>query len=301
MCVGCRLEFQDEESKQLAPMVEADVGEERRPWQSPRRRAFLCPTALGTYSHTFSTVISFASNVTLKSSAYILFIQFDGLPFTWSVWENITDLMFLRKQHYHCTSCIIRWAYAHTHPHMLDEVLIFLSFHLFIFVFFKGSCCGGVESLAETESFSNAVHASVLHTLLRVQWPRRGGGPCYTARSVSAAGGQRILRETQQQHAVLWTAARGTVTVTATTAGVCRGRSDPFPSRFSGHTQRRDSTSLSHGSACSLVEAVKLHFLKARHYRQNHCTNHFWDLRLFWLQNLSSSDLWIEKHPKIHI
>ncbi|XP_058629123.1 voltage-dependent L-type calcium channel subunit alpha-1C isoform X8 [Onychostoma macrolepis] len=41
------LEFQDEESKQLAPMVEADVGEERRPWQSPRRRAFLCPTALG--------------------------------------------------------------------------------------------------------------------------------------------------------------------------------------------------------------------------------------------------------------
>uniref|UniRef100_A0A671KZC5 Voltage-dependent L-type calcium channel subunit alpha n=1 Tax=Sinocyclocheilus anshuiensis TaxID=1608454 RepID=A0A671KZC5_9TELE len=41
------LEFQDEESKQLAPMVEAEVGEERRPWQSPRRRAFLCPTALG--------------------------------------------------------------------------------------------------------------------------------------------------------------------------------------------------------------------------------------------------------------
>ncbi|KTG38637.1 hypothetical protein cypCar_00005107 [Cyprinus carpio] len=41
------MEFQDEESKQLAPMVEADVGEERRPWQSPRRRAFLCPTALG--------------------------------------------------------------------------------------------------------------------------------------------------------------------------------------------------------------------------------------------------------------
>ncbi|XP_067284316.1 voltage-dependent L-type calcium channel subunit alpha-1C isoform X5 [Pseudorasbora parva] len=41
------LEFQDEESKQLAPMVEADVEEERRLWQSPRRRAFLCPTALG--------------------------------------------------------------------------------------------------------------------------------------------------------------------------------------------------------------------------------------------------------------
>ncbi|XP_016406191.1 voltage-dependent L-type calcium channel subunit alpha-1C-like isoform X9 [Sinocyclocheilus rhinocerous] len=41
------LEFQDEESKQLAPMVEAEVGEERRLWQSPRRRAFLCPTALG--------------------------------------------------------------------------------------------------------------------------------------------------------------------------------------------------------------------------------------------------------------
>ncbi|XP_051974116.1 voltage-dependent L-type calcium channel subunit alpha-1C-like isoform X2 [Xyrauchen texanus] len=41
------LEFQDEESKQLAPMVEmeVDVGEERR--LSPRRRTFLCPTALG--------------------------------------------------------------------------------------------------------------------------------------------------------------------------------------------------------------------------------------------------------------
>ncbi|XP_076141132.1 voltage-dependent L-type calcium channel subunit alpha-1C-like isoform X1 [Alosa pseudoharengus] len=40
------LQFQDEESKQLSPMEEGDDGEERRPWQSPRR-AFLCPTTLG--------------------------------------------------------------------------------------------------------------------------------------------------------------------------------------------------------------------------------------------------------------
>ncbi|KAL2102517.1 hypothetical protein ACEWY4_001685 [Coilia grayii] len=40
------LEFEDEESKQLAPMEEDEDGEERRPWQSPRR-AFLCPTTLG--------------------------------------------------------------------------------------------------------------------------------------------------------------------------------------------------------------------------------------------------------------
>ncbi|XP_035282347.1 voltage-dependent L-type calcium channel subunit alpha-1C isoform X16 [Anguilla anguilla] len=40
------LVYQDEESKQLAPMEEGDDSEERRPWQSPKR-AFLCPTALG--------------------------------------------------------------------------------------------------------------------------------------------------------------------------------------------------------------------------------------------------------------
>ncbi|KAL6459509.1 hypothetical protein MHYP_G00312680 [Metynnis hypsauchen] len=40
------LALQDEECKQLAEMEEGEVGEDRRPWQSPRR-AFLCPTALG--------------------------------------------------------------------------------------------------------------------------------------------------------------------------------------------------------------------------------------------------------------
>ncbi|KAJ8262043.1 hypothetical protein GJAV_G00161430, partial [Gymnothorax javanicus] len=40
------LVYQDEESKQLAPMEEGDDSEDRRPWQSPKR-AFLCPTALG--------------------------------------------------------------------------------------------------------------------------------------------------------------------------------------------------------------------------------------------------------------
>lgn len=67
MCVraGCRLEFQDEESKQLAPMVEADVEEERRLWQSPRRRAFLCPTALGKYSHTYISSFDSAQSLVL--------------------------------------------------------------------------------------------------------------------------------------------------------------------------------------------------------------------------------------------
>ncbi|XP_036373460.1 voltage-dependent L-type calcium channel subunit alpha-1C isoform X1 [Megalops cyprinoides] len=40
------LVYQDEESKQLAPMEEGEDSEDRRPWQSPKR-AFLCPTALG--------------------------------------------------------------------------------------------------------------------------------------------------------------------------------------------------------------------------------------------------------------
>uniref|UniRef100_A0A8B9HHA7 Voltage-dependent L-type calcium channel subunit alpha-1C n=1 Tax=Astyanax mexicanus TaxID=7994 RepID=A0A8B9HHA7_ASTMX len=40
------LALQDEECKQLAEIEEGGVGEDRRPWQSPRR-AFLCPTALG--------------------------------------------------------------------------------------------------------------------------------------------------------------------------------------------------------------------------------------------------------------
>ena len=46
MGIGYRLVYQDEESKQLAPMEEGDDSEDRRPWQSPKR-AFLCPTALG--------------------------------------------------------------------------------------------------------------------------------------------------------------------------------------------------------------------------------------------------------------
>ncbi|KAL0967204.1 hypothetical protein UPYG_G00249120 [Umbra pygmaea] len=40
------LVYQDEESRQLAPMQEVEDVEEKRGWQSPRR-AFLCPTALG--------------------------------------------------------------------------------------------------------------------------------------------------------------------------------------------------------------------------------------------------------------
>ncbi|KAL4640765.1 voltage-dependent L-type calcium channel subunit alpha-1C isoform X1 [Arapaima gigas] len=39
------LAYQDEESKQLAPMEEGENTGDRRPWQSPKR-AFLCPTAL---------------------------------------------------------------------------------------------------------------------------------------------------------------------------------------------------------------------------------------------------------------
>ncbi len=205
MCVGCRLEFQDEESKQLAPMVEADVGEERRLWQSPRRQAFLCPTALGTYSHTFrtqvSTVISFASNVTLKSSSYLLFntVRRSSFHLECLRKHNRPDVsqktaLPLHLVHHQVSLC------AHTPTHAW-QIFIFFVFSLIRLVFFKGSCCGGVESLAETESFSNAVHASVLHTSCESQWPRRGRA-VLPARSVSAAGGQRILRETQQQHAV---------------------------------------------------------------------------------------------------
>lgn len=205
MCVWFRLEFQDEESKQLAPMEEADVGEERKPWQSPRRRAFLCPTALGTYSHTFiiqvSTVISFASNVTLKSSAYLLFNTGRRSSFHLECLRkhNRPDVsqktaLPLHLVHHQVNLCV------RAHTHVLGKVF-FLSFSLIHLLVFKGSGCGRVESLAETESFSDAVHASVFHTSCESQRPWRGRA-VLPARSVSAVGGQRILRETQQQHAV---------------------------------------------------------------------------------------------------
>lgn len=85
--------------------------------------------------------------------------------------------------------------------HMLDKGFFLKSFSLIHHLVFKGSGCGGVKSLAETESFSDAVHASLFHTSCESQRPRRGRA-VLPARSVSAVGGQRILRETQQQHAV---------------------------------------------------------------------------------------------------
>lgn len=71
-----RLEFQDEESKQLSPMVEGDVGEERRPWQSPRRRAFLCPTALGkkpsfAQKHEYNPMFSVPFIIVINVTFYI--------------------------------------------------------------------------------------------------------------------------------------------------------------------------------------------------------------------------------------
>uniref|UniRef100_A0A3B3R2K1 Voltage-dependent L-type calcium channel subunit alpha n=1 Tax=Paramormyrops kingsleyae TaxID=1676925 RepID=A0A3B3R2K1_9TELE len=45
VCLCGRLAYQDEESKQLAPMEEGEDASDRRAWPSPRR-AFLCPTAL---------------------------------------------------------------------------------------------------------------------------------------------------------------------------------------------------------------------------------------------------------------
>uniref|UniRef100_A0A8C1LD54 Voltage-dependent L-type calcium channel subunit alpha n=1 Tax=Cyprinus carpio TaxID=7962 RepID=A0A8C1LD54_CYPCA len=222
------LEFQDEESKQLAPMEEADVGEERKPWQSPRRRAFLCPTALGTYSHTFiiqvSTVISFASNVTLKSSAYLLFNTGRRSSF---------HLECLRK---------------HNRPDVSQKTA--LPLHL---VHHQALAVAGLSPLLRRS------HSPTLFTRLCSTPPaspsgRGGGGPCYqpvpSLRLEGSGSYEKLNSSMPSVNCSSW--------YSDSNGNHSRSvqRTQRPVSLIVPPVTRRDSTSLSHGSAGSLVEAV---------------------------------------------
>ncbi|XP_052409927.1 voltage-dependent L-type calcium channel subunit alpha-1C isoform X3 [Carassius gibelio] len=189
------LEFQDEESKQLAPMVEADVGEERRPWQSPRRRAFLCPTALG------------------RRSSF----------------------------HFECLR-------KHNRPDVSQKTA--LPLHL---VHHQALAVAGLSPLLRRS------HSPTLFTRLCSTPPaspsgRSGGGPCYqpvpSLRLEGSGSYEKLNSSMPSVNCSSW-----------------YSDSNGNHSRSVQRTQRpvsltvppvtrRDSTSLSHGSACSLVEAV---------------------------------------------
>uniref|UniRef100_A0A672R2F6 Voltage-dependent L-type calcium channel subunit alpha-1C n=1 Tax=Sinocyclocheilus grahami TaxID=75366 RepID=A0A672R2F6_SINGR len=211
-----------------SPLTTAEVGEERRPWQSPRRRAFLCPTALGTYSHTFtiqvSTVISFASNVILKSSAYLLFNTGRRSSF---------HLECLRK---------------HNRPDVSQKTA--LPLHL---VHHQALAVAGLSPLLRRS------HSPTLFTRLCSTPPaspsgRGGGGPCYqpvpSLRLEGSGSYEKLNSSMPSVNCSSW-----------------YSDSNGNHSRSVQRTQRpvsltvppvtrRDSTSLSHGSAGSLVEAV---------------------------------------------
>uniref|UniRef100_A0A8C2HBA5 Voltage-dependent L-type calcium channel subunit alpha n=1 Tax=Cyprinus carpio TaxID=7962 RepID=A0A8C2HBA5_CYPCA len=207
---------------------EADVGEERKPWQSPRRRAFLCPTALGTYSHTFiiqvSTVISFASNVTLKSSAYLLFNTGRRSSF---------HLECLRK---------------HNRPDVSQKTA--LPLHL---VHHQALAVAGLSPLLRRS------HSPTLFTRLCSTPPaspsgRGGGGPCYqpvpSLRLEGSGSYEKLNSSMPSVNCSSW--------YSDSNGNHSRSvqRTQRPVSLIVPPVTRRDSTSLSHGSAGSLVEAV---------------------------------------------
>uniref|UniRef100_A0A8C1CDF3 Voltage-dependent L-type calcium channel subunit alpha n=1 Tax=Cyprinus carpio carpio TaxID=630221 RepID=A0A8C1CDF3_CYPCA len=204
------------------------VGEERKPWQSPRRRAFLCPTALGTYSHTFiiqvSTVISFASNVTLKSSAYLLFNTGRRSSF---------HLECLRK---------------HNRPDVSQKTA--LPLHL---VHHQALAVAGLSPLLRRS------HSPTLFTRLCSTPPaspsgRGGGGPCYqpvpSLRLEGSGSYEKLNSSMPSVNCSSW--------YSDSNGNHSRSvqRTQRPVSLIVPPVTRRDSTSLSHGSAGSLVEAV---------------------------------------------
>ncbi|XP_042597816.1 voltage-dependent L-type calcium channel subunit alpha-1C-like isoform X13 [Cyprinus carpio] len=189
------MEFQDEESKQLAPMVEADVGEERRPWQSPRRRAFLCPTALG------------------RRSSF--------------------HLECLRK---------------HNRPDVSQKTA--LPLHL---VHHQALAVAGLSPLLRRS------HSPTLFTRLCSTPPaspsgRGGGGPCYqpvpSLRLEGSGSYEKLNSSMPSVNCSSWY---------SDSNGNHRGsvqRTQRPVSLTVPPVTRRDSISVAHGSACSLVEAV---------------------------------------------
>ncbi|XP_056311572.1 voltage-dependent L-type calcium channel subunit alpha-1C isoform X2 [Danio aesculapii] len=186
------LEFQDEESKQLAPMVEAEVGEERRPWQSPRRRAFLCPTALG------------------RRSSF--------------------HLECLRK---------------HNRPDVSQKTA--LPLHL---VHHQALAVAGLSPLLRRS------HSPTLFTRLCSTPPaspsgRSGGGPCYqpvpSLRLEGSGSYEKLNSSMPSVNCSSWY---------SDSNGNHSGRTQRPVSLTVPPVTRRDSISLAHGSAGSLVEAV---------------------------------------------
>lgn len=186
------LEFQDEESRQLAPMVEADVGEERRPWQSPRRRAFLCPTALGRRS-SFNLECLRKHNrpdVSQKTALPLHLVHHQALAVA-----GLSPL--LRRSH--SPTLFTRLCSTPTSPSGRG-----------------GSCYQPVPSLRLEGSGSYEKLNSSMPSVNCSSWDSDSNG--------------------NHSRSVLRTQRPVSLTVPPVT--------------------RRDSTSLSHGSACSLVEAV---------------------------------------------
>ncbi|XP_051976461.1 voltage-dependent L-type calcium channel subunit alpha-1C-like isoform X1 [Xyrauchen texanus] len=189
------LEFQDEESKQLAPMEEADMGEERRPWQSPRRRAFLCPTTLG------------------RRSSF--------------------NLECLRKQ---------------SRPDVSQKTA--LPLHL---VHHQALAVAGLSPLLRRS------HSPTLFTRLCSTPPaspsgRSGGGPCYQPvpylRLEGSGSYEKLNSSMPSVNCSTWYSDSN-----GNHSGAGHRTQRPVSLTVPPIT-RKDSTSLAHGSACSLVEAV---------------------------------------------
>ncbi|XP_059361338.1 voltage-dependent L-type calcium channel subunit alpha-1C-like isoform X4 [Carassius carassius] len=189
------MEFQDEESKQLAPMVEADVGEERRPWQSPRRRAFLCPSALG------------------RRSSF----------------------------HFECLR-------KHNRPDVSQKTA--LPLHL---VHHQALAVAGLSPLLRRS------HSPTLFTRLCSTPPaspsgRGGGGPCYqpipSLRLEGSGSYEKLNSSMPSVNCSSWYSDSN-----GNHSGSVQRTQRPVSLTVPPVT-RRDSISLAHGSACSLVEAV---------------------------------------------
>ncbi|XP_026065402.1 voltage-dependent L-type calcium channel subunit alpha-1C-like isoform X2 [Carassius auratus] len=189
------MKFQDEESKQLAPMVEADVGEERRPWQSPRRRAFLCPTALG------------------RRSSF----------------------------HFECLR-------KHNRPDVSQKTA--LPLHL---VHHQALAVAGLSPLLRRS------HSPTLFTRLCSTPPaspsgRGGGGPCYqpvpSLRLEGSGSYEKLNSSMPSVNCSSWYSDSN-----GNHSGSVQRTQRPVSLTVPPVT-RRDSISLAHGSACSLVEAV---------------------------------------------
>uniref|UniRef100_A0A8C2F7B5 Voltage-dependent L-type calcium channel subunit alpha n=1 Tax=Cyprinus carpio TaxID=7962 RepID=A0A8C2F7B5_CYPCA len=189
------MEFQDEESKQLAPMVEADVGEERRP-----------------------------SNVTLKSTAHLLFNTGRRSSF---------HLECLRK---------------HNRPDVSQKTA--LPLHL---VHHQALAVAGLSPLLRRS------HSPTLFTRLCSTPPaspsgRGGGGPCYqpvpSLRLEGSGSYEKLNSSMPSVNCSSWY---------SDSNGNHRGsvqRTQRPVSLTVPPVTRRDSISVAHGSACSLVEAV---------------------------------------------